>query len=383
MTSYWDSAEELLNELRQQAGTDAEFFSPQPALRALAWDVRERAQRFVRSRRPPLLAEEGFNYWCAVARQRTDRDWDAVILVTGPEGTGKSTLVLRMARQIDPTFSLERLVYTPEALVEQYEKVRPGEVVVWDEGVRGLFATDTFTETQKDVLKLFALCRAKRAIVFICIPNIWTAAKQLRQARAFLWIHVEARGRARVHERNDRLRYRPSDDLGFSLSETAPILLWSKFGEKGEEGRFYSAYLHVKDERMEDFLRETRESLARDREKLEKKRAVHRASDSGADDTEVQKILEARAAGVSYDELARRFRKAKRTLIALCRKADATADPGTMPAPRRRHANAAGRKNWTRGRSIGAAVHRLHEAQEQHPEAPRPDVPQRSRRKAP
>lgn len=225
---------------------------------ALGRIVRLRA-RGIPERPAPMLPAEGFDYWCERILARSMNHYDAVIIMTGETGSGKSTGVLRMAQKMDPTFTLEkRLCYSPAQIIAAYENIEVGQVVLFDEGVRGLLAGDQSTTEQKALVQALALVREKGAILFICAPNIWNVAKQIRQHRSSLWIHVMGRGLALVHERDARLRYIPDQTLGFRRSEVCPYLEWRKYPETS---RFWLAYLAVKHARLQEYLKETKELL--------------------------------------------------------------------------------------------------------------------------
>jgi hypothetical protein len=203
----------------------------------------------------PMLPREGFLYWCGAIVYRTSHKWDAVVLITGDVGDGKSTLAMRMAQRIDRSFTIgSRLCYTATELLEIYKVILPGQVVLFDEGVRGLLAGDQATAEQKALIQALALIREKGAVLFICAPSIWNIAKQVRQNRAWLWIHVQSRGVARIHERIKRLFYTQAPELGFDMSRDCPFLQWNKYQPTSS---FFKEYQRVKSEHLDAYLIET------------------------------------------------------------------------------------------------------------------------------
>ncbi len=218
----------------------------------------------------PLLPREGFGYWCAMLRYRVEQHYDALVMDTGSVGSGKSSLALEIARAIDPghwtvpkdvppaTYRLPFLCYSPQALLRAYMTVKPGEVVVFDEGVRGLLAGDQMSATQKALIQAMALVREKGAILLVCAPRVWLIAKQIRQGRATLWIQVLRRGLALVHIRDERMRYVPDNDLPYERSAHAPYLTWTKFDENDP---LWIAYLEEKHRQLDEFLTDTVDML--------------------------------------------------------------------------------------------------------------------------
>jgi len=66
------------------------------------------------------------------------KDKDCFIAVDGNEGSGKSTLALQIAKYVDPTFNLNRVVFDAETFKEAIFKAKKGEAIVFDEAFTGL-----------------------------------------------------------------------------------------------------------------------------------------------------------------------------------------------------------------------------------------------------
>jgi hypothetical protein len=225
-------------------------------------------QRGISDAPAPMLPTEGFDYWASWLRERPRRKYDAVVLLTGPVGSSKSTLALRLALRLNPRFDLSwQLCYTSAELMAAYQRVQPGDVIWFDEGVRGLLAGDQATKEQKALIQALALIREKGAILIVCSPSIWLIAKQVRQGRASLWIHVLRRGLGLAHERQERIRYTPDQTIGFLRSMVCPYLLWNKFSESS---RVWRDYIKEKNRHLDQFLQETRELLEGKRKKSSK-----------------------------------------------------------------------------------------------------------------
>jgi hypothetical protein len=173
--------------------------------------------------------------------------------------SGKSTMCLRLAQAFEPGFDVSRLCYSASDLLEAYETVQPGQSVIFDESVRGLQAGDQSTREQKALIQALVLVREKGAILMLCVPDIFLIAKQIRQKRATLWIHVMERGVALVHERNSYLRYQPDNTLGFTRSRSVPLLEWKPFKTTD---KLWIAYQELKRRRLDEYLHETKELLS-------------------------------------------------------------------------------------------------------------------------
>lgn len=215
---------------------------------------------------PRVKEADGFEYWAQYIEYRRDHKWDTVVAMTGEEGSGKSTLGRRLAYRLNPHWKAsENLCYSAVSVLDSYERIRAGlprtrgTVIDYDEGQRGLMAGEQMTAEQRALVKGLMLVRSVGAILIICAPDIWRIANAIRGRRATLWFHVERRGRALVHERDYRLRYKQdSRTLRMTVSPTAPYLTWKPFRDTDPRQIEYEA---KKDQSMGEFLREARDEL--------------------------------------------------------------------------------------------------------------------------
>src|SRR6056297_936239 len=62
---------------------------------------------------------------------------DRLLIFSGNEGMGKSTLAIKCAAALDPDFSAEQILYTPEKLPQLLRKIKnekkPGRAILMDE----------------------------------------------------------------------------------------------------------------------------------------------------------------------------------------------------------------------------------------------------------
>lgn len=202
--------------------------------------------------------DEGFAYWAQWLADRPRRHFDAAVAVTGPEGTGKSTLAMRLAQACDPTWEIRETCYSARDVIRAYRSIRAGHPILYDEGVRGLLAGETFSPEQVALVRTLALAREAGALLFICIPDIWMLAKQFRGRRVTAWFHVKRRGLARAFIRDERLRFTPPKGLGLTESPVAPRLTWSPYPANS---RAWRSYLALKTSRLAEFLEETESDL--------------------------------------------------------------------------------------------------------------------------
>lgn len=225
---------------------------------------------------PPVPPDRGIPWLAETCVERIIDRYDAVVAFTGEEGVSKSTGALRLALAAssyaqahglpDAAWSWDRLCYTADDVLSAYERTPRGGTIWYDEGVRGLMAGETFDPEQEALVKALTLVREKGCLLVVCIPEIFMLAKKVRGRRASFWIHVEKRGTsrkpgpsvARVHERDRRLKYLPTNALGLTISLRCPQLTYEPYADDDPS---WVAYQTRKNAKLADYLAEARRDL--------------------------------------------------------------------------------------------------------------------------
>lgn len=127
-----------------------------------------------------------------------ERKWDGVGYFGGYEGDGKTTLALQSAVYVDPSFCLDRVVFTPQQFIDAVDKAAPGQAIVYDE------AQDAFDSSIRDatskILKMkLTRIRKKRLYIFIVAADFWRINRYLfiHRSRFFVRIYADGYDRGR------------------------------------------------------------------------------------------------------------------------------------------------------------------------------------------
>lgn len=132
--------------------------------------------------------------------RRNHDDNDSVILVTGYEGTGKSTIAGIMAHRLDPEFTMDKVIfYNINAWWEQINDETWYRSLWLDEALDFLLSYEWGSKQSKSIIKEIAFCRYKRKYIILCLPNIGWLNVYLREHRVKFWVYVKKRGVAELH----------------------------------------------------------------------------------------------------------------------------------------------------------------------------------------
>jgi len=106
---------------------------------------------------------------------------DGIVLITGLEGTGKTTFAKTIAAYCGSFFGqelyLKNIVFSGKELMERIDEAKPGTPIIFDEAIMDMSSQDFATDMQKILIKKFTLIRKKRLLIFIVIPSIFMLRK--------------------------------------------------------------------------------------------------------------------------------------------------------------------------------------------------------------
>lgn len=152
-----------------------------------------------------------FNDWTGMVRfllQIKNQNDDAVVVIDGAEGSGKSSLAFFLCNAMengwDPN---DRVIIDYEDWLEFYEAQNRGKVYLLDEGGDLVFSRDAMSGQNKHVVRILQMARILNNVIVICCPSINWLDKYIREHRALIYIRVHKewshdgviRGKATVH----------------------------------------------------------------------------------------------------------------------------------------------------------------------------------------
>jgi len=196
------------------------------------------------------------------AKKVIKEDWDMVFVVDGTEGAGKSTLAMQIAKYCDPSFNIEKVVFTPKDFRQAIINSEPYQAVVYDEAYTGLSSRATMTLINRTLISMLAEIRQKNLFVIVCMPCFFDLDKYvaLWRSRALLHVYTDKdfkRGRFVFYNIDKKKELYINGKKFYSYAKPKPNFA----------GRFTSAY--VVDEK--EYRKKKRNSLiAREKEREEK-----------------------------------------------------------------------------------------------------------------
>ncbi len=191
-------------------------------------------------------------------RDIVNKDWDAPILIDGPERSGKSTLAMTIGYYLSDT-KLGPNNFA-SGLGDASRKIKDlpyKSVLIIDEGGLVFRSTDHANKEQRQLLKILDVVGVKGLTIIICLPSFFDLNKTIALRRSRFLIHVYTdnewtRGRAvYFSNKKKKILY----DLGkknFGSYKKPKASFTFKFTDFKPE--WYGEYLKIKEKSMIEAL---------------------------------------------------------------------------------------------------------------------------------
>jgi len=182
--------------------------------------------------------------------EHRDQDWLHINI--GQEGSGKSTLGLRMAQYFDDDFDVDNIVFTPDQFISRSKKLEQYSAIVVDEGANVFYSRDAMTKGVKKAVKFLTQMRELNLFIIINIPNFFIIDKYIREHRTKSmsraikpgWFHFYSKRRMDdIERKNGGINY--PDPVFRDTWDKMEGELWDNYIEK--------KHRTIKDDKTEDF----------------------------------------------------------------------------------------------------------------------------------
>jgi len=111
---------------------------------------------------------------------RQNKNWLGIM--TGPTGSGKSYSALSLAETLDPSFTIDRIVFSPQDFMRIFDddKIKKGQMVIWEEAGVTIGARDFQTKVNKAINYFIQSFRSKNTGVIFTLPSMMMLDAQVR-----------------------------------------------------------------------------------------------------------------------------------------------------------------------------------------------------------
>lgn len=109
--------------------------------------------------------------WIKEMRAYQAESYDNVVLVTGSEGSGKSTAAISIAKEYDPDFTMDQVAYTLDDVLKIILAAKKGAAIILDEAEELVDKQQHNTYENQTMKKVLILGRSLQFLFLILIPE--------------------------------------------------------------------------------------------------------------------------------------------------------------------------------------------------------------------
>lgn len=124
------------------------------------------------------------------AKKVIKKDWDMMFIIDGLEGAGKSVLAQHVAKYLDPSLTLDRIVFTPKEFRDAVLKAEKYQVIIYDECFLGLSSRQSMSLINKALIGLLAQIRQKNLFIVMVLPCFFELDRYAAIWRSRALLHV-------------------------------------------------------------------------------------------------------------------------------------------------------------------------------------------------
>jgi hypothetical protein len=141
--------------------------------------------------KPNQFSMDGFLHSnLSYAKEKIKDDWDFIFCIDGGERKGKSVLTQQLAYFCDPSFNLDRIVFTPNQFKEAILTAKPYQAVVYDEAYGGINSRATMSKVNRSIVKMLTEIGSRNLFVFIVLPCFFDLDRYVALWRSKGLFHV-------------------------------------------------------------------------------------------------------------------------------------------------------------------------------------------------
>lgn len=169
------------------------------------------------------IYRKNYKYLVLQIKRRVRGNLDAVIVVSGEEGSGKSIFAMELARDLSKNFSFEaNVIAIPklDLVTDMSDKLGKYQPMVLDEAITSMYKRQFASRENIDLNKFYAVCRKRNQITILCIPRLTDLDEQFRNHRVLMNLAIPSAqdtGIVAVHRRDDNM-YLKGDKWHFDSS---------------------------------------------------------------------------------------------------------------------------------------------------------------------
>ena len=127
-----------------------------------------------------------------VKKRVLTKDRDFVAVIDGEEGSGKSVLGMQVAKYLDPSFNIDRVVFNADQFMKLIKdpNIKKGSCILLDEAFSAANSRSSLTEVNRAMIGIATEMRQKNLFILMCLPSFFDLDRYFAIWRCRALFHV-------------------------------------------------------------------------------------------------------------------------------------------------------------------------------------------------
>ena len=195
-----------------------------------------------------IVSFDAIKWLISDLKSRIEDGWDNMVMITGQERSGKSTLGFhiykRLAEELGLEYKLDQIYFSAKELHSDAKKGKQKQIYMLDEAGAELYGKEWYNEVQRSIVKLLQVIGKKNLTLILNLPHRTLLNKDIRNRRIHYWFHTKTR---KVRMGDGRLKRK----RGYATLHIPHTNKWSD--SAFWEGKFTIKYPEISDEVWESY----------------------------------------------------------------------------------------------------------------------------------
>lgn len=141
-----------------------------------------------------IVSFDAIDWLISQLENRLEDSWDNIVMITGQERSGKSTLGFhifeKLAERLGKEFTVDNIYFSAYELYRDAKKGNKRDIFMLDEAGAELYGKEWYTEVQKSIVKLLQVIGKKELTIILNLPHRTLLNKDIRNRRIHYWFHT-------------------------------------------------------------------------------------------------------------------------------------------------------------------------------------------------
>lgn len=151
-----------------------------------------------------IVSFKALEWLISELESRVEDAWDNIVMITGQERSGKSTLGFhiykKLAERLGKEYSVDNIYFSAKNLHKDAKSADHRDIFMLDEAGAELYGKEWYKQVQKSIVKLLQVIGKKELTIILNLPHRTLLNKDIRNRRIHYWFHTSTKKRRNAND---------------------------------------------------------------------------------------------------------------------------------------------------------------------------------------